>query len=272
MSLNQIIDAGIQSKTPRPFPGKYPTRVRISSELQEPWVYQGKPVPANADVVGRTARRLGWECLNYNNLRYEEFDQNGWILRYGFSGSRPIFATYYNQYFPMMDYYLTNLPPARVLFLLLAREIYRTSSGKLFYGIPFFYEDPSLAKLLAKQAVLHVSGKVNRNILGTTEHRRMLQVIETKFSMWSGWRIPTPLLLEQEEPAQMRQPGTLERVAQLRRIREAFARDLDLAAAPTIPAEQGLIPPAQRGITWATTARTWTGLGPLVDGAQVNNG
>ena len=63
------------SPAPRPFPGAYPTRMRIKTTRGNlNFEYVGKPVPSLKDLVGRRFLRVGGDV---NNLIITEFDQNG---------------------------------------------------------------------------------------------------------------------------------------------------------------------------------------------------
>lgn len=65
------------SQAPRPFPGKYPTRISIQSLRGPVFNYTGKLVPAVNDAVRKLYFAKGGHPAY---LSYKEFDQNGLIM------------------------------------------------------------------------------------------------------------------------------------------------------------------------------------------------
>ena len=96
------------SAAPRPFPGKYPTRVIISSIRGEvPFRYEGKPKGLLELVYKQFLKKKG----RLDNLRFTEFDQNGIVfsLTGGLIGSQVTFVPFYMPAFTLMGYDLTRL-------------------------------------------------------------------------------------------------------------------------------------------------------------------
>ena len=108
------------SPAPRPFPGKYPTRIRVEARRGNvPLSYVGKPVTALRDFVGRHYFRKGGIL---DDLRITEFDQNGIVRRFD-GGTLVRACTFADIYFPIPADLLSFLSNRGRLFMFLDREL-----------------------------------------------------------------------------------------------------------------------------------------------------
>ena len=170
----------------RPFPGAYPTRIRILTG-KAGICYQGKPVPG----------LLSWFVTHHlrkgTDLRYvtiTEFDQNGVIRRVvGTSEAHTPFA---NAVFPMPEWWDFISRRARVL-VMLDRERVEVD-GKILYVNSFFkgtkWEDTA-KRMLKEAAALKIAGRRWFSIEAVLE---MCGKLDTECEKWY------PVKKKAEEP------------------------------------------------------------------------
>ena len=109
-----------RSVTPKPFPGKYPTRIAIFSEKgrNPDFTYHGKPVPELLRTIQTGYIRKGGRVTD---LSITEFDQNG-IIYYLRRGGLGTMAEFRNIYFPIPAFLFDNLDTMDRAYVLLARK------------------------------------------------------------------------------------------------------------------------------------------------------
>lgn len=126
-----------KSAMPRPFPGQYPTRIFLAyydeRSKDHSFRYLGKPCAAafsafkNA-VIKPTAR--------LENISLEEFDLNGFVMRFHIHGSN--WAPFSNYYYPCgYDVLSASLSTISSLMLWLDREESFDARGKLIWESPY---------------------------------------------------------------------------------------------------------------------------------------
>ena len=171
----------------RPFPGAYPTRIRILTG-KAGICYQGKPVPGLLSWFVTHHLRKG---ADLRFVTITEFDQNGVIRRVvGASEAHTPFA---NAVFPMPEWWDFISRRARVL-VMLDRERVEVD-GKILYANPFFkgtkWEDTA-KRMLKEAAALKIAGRRWFSIEAVLE---MCGKLDTECEKWY------PVKKKAEEPA-----------------------------------------------------------------------
>jgi hypothetical protein len=129
MSYPQFTELSVVSPAPRPFPGKYPTRIQIKSfRGSVPCSYTGKPVPELKEWLSRRYLRVGGDA---RNLTITEVDQNG-IIRQLLGGGANQEAVFANMYFPLPSFYLDYLSTTGRTYLFLDRELKEVEGKKVY--------------------------------------------------------------------------------------------------------------------------------------------
>ena len=119
MSYEKFERLSGMSSAPRPFPGAYPTRMRIKTTRGKlNFEYVGKPVPSLKDLVGRRFFRVGGDVTN---LVITEFDQNG-VVRELQGGNLSRASTFADLYFPMPQLFWDYLSRMGQTLAMLDRE------------------------------------------------------------------------------------------------------------------------------------------------------
>lgn len=143
------------SKAPRPFPGVYPTRVRINADGPIKFSYVGKPTPG---LFRYFLREFAVKEGNVANVSFSEIDQNGYIRvqRWGDPISEVNFSNLYYPLFPLWK----ETGVWTTLFLLLSRAPIKVGDRR-GYRCTLFDGFPLTAKL-EKMTRDCISGRVNK--------------------------------------------------------------------------------------------------------------
>ena len=238
------------SPAPRPFPGAYPTRMRIKTTRGNlNFEYVGKPVPSLKDLVGRRFLRVGGDV---NNLIITEFDQNG-VVRELRGGGLNQASTFADLYFPMPQLFWDYLGRVGRTLAMLDRE------SIVVDGIPAytnrFWKDTAWEEKARKMTRDAVHARLGRRWFTVDEYVEIVEFIDRKCV--GRWTLPpvTP------QPP----PNRRQRRARERAVPTPFPptgrmpRPMDVEAmfppTPTVPPvamdiETAPAPP------WAMTAQT----------------
>jgi hypothetical protein len=135
VSYKKFLPLVNKSIAPRPFPGLYPTRIRITTlrESETDFSYTGKITPGLYSLVNRHYILRGGLL---QNLKLIEFDQNG-IIRTLVGCHLSVEATFANCYFPVLSGLWSGLTRSGRLFLFLNR-ICTKIGGHSVYVNPFW--------------------------------------------------------------------------------------------------------------------------------------
>ena len=139
------------SPMPRPFPGKYPTRMQIKAIRGDiPFQYTGKPVSVLKMLVRKQFICCGGNCFN---LRVTEFDQNG-IIRRSNGGNLELSCTFADLYHPVPQALWENLGRATRLLMMLDRVLVKID-GISVYTNKFWLNTPWLEGIhrMARNAI-----------------------------------------------------------------------------------------------------------------------
>lgn len=168
------------SEAYRPFPGRYPTRIRIETTGKVPLFYLGKPVPALKNLVRNTFFRKGGRSAD---LRISEFDQNG-LLRTVRSPGAMQEAPFFNTVFPWPFFYRTEMSRSHQFFLMLDRTLCLYKGRKLYRNSFCTGEDyqPYFDLILSKA----VRGVVTKTLIPTWVRDEIIQKIIKETDAWMG--------------------------------------------------------------------------------------
>lgn len=251
------------SPAPRPFPGAYPTRMRIKTIRGNlNFEYVGKPVPSLKDLVGRRFLRVGGDV---NSLIITEFDQNG-VVRELRGGGLNQASTFADLYFPMPQLFWDYLGRVGRTLAMLDRE------SIVVDGIPAytnrFWKDTAWEEKARKMTRDAVHARLGRRWFTEDESAEIAEFIDRKCV--GRWTLPpvTP------QPP----PNRRRRRARERAVPTPFPptgrmpRPIDVEAmfppTPTVPPvamniETAPAPP------WAMQAQTLQQVVPEARGQQV---
>ncbi len=171
------------SPAPRPFPGAYPTRMRIKTTRGNlNFEYVGKPVPSLKDLVGRRFLRVGGDV---NNLIITEFDQNG-IVRELRGGGLNQASTFADLYFPMPQLLWDYLGRVGRTLAMLDRE------SIVVDGIPAytnrFWKDTAWEEKARKMTRDAVHARLGRRWFTEDEYAEIAEFIDRKCV--GRWMLP----------------------------------------------------------------------------------
>lgn len=171
------------SPAPRPFPGAYPTRMRIKTTRGNlNFEYVGKPVPSLKDLVGRRFLRVGGDV---NNLIITEFDQNG-VVRELRGGGLSQASTFADLYFPMPQLFWDYLGRVGRTLAMLDRE------SIVVDGIPAytnrFWKDTAWEEKARKMTRDAVHARLGRRWFTEDEYAEIAEFIDRKCV--GRWTLP----------------------------------------------------------------------------------
>ena len=214
------------SPAPRPFPGAYPTRMRIKTTRGNlNFEYAGKPVPSLKDLVGRRFLRVGGDV---NNLIITEFDQNG-VVRELQGGGLKQASTFADLYFPLPQLLWGYLGRVGRTLAMLDRE------SIVVDGIPVytnrFWKDTAWEEKARKMTRDAVHARLGRRWFTEDECTEIAEFIDRKCV--GRWTLPpgTP------QPP----PNRRQRRARERAVPTPFPptgrmpRPMDVETAPALP-------------------------------------
>ena len=169
------------SSVPRPFPGKYPTRVKITSR-DGGFTYEGKPSPELLGYIRRKYLRNGGY---YGDLSYKEYDQNGLLFHIP-STRDPILklASFSKIYFPVFPVYFSYLSRGARWWVFLEKEV--TGFGTLGK----VYVSPHLLRSPLKDAYLKfvedtLKGKPMIKGLSSLKAKGIFNFVEGEADKWT---------------------------------------------------------------------------------------
>lgn len=171
------------SPAPRPFPGAYPTRMRIKATRGNlNFEYVGKPVSSLKDLVGRRFLRVGGDV---NNLLITEFDQNG-VVRELRGGGLNQASTFADLYFPMPQLFWDYLSREGRTLAMLDRE------SIVVDGIPAytnrFWKDTAWEEKARKMTRDAVHARLGRRWFTEDEYAEIAEFIDRKCV--GRWTLP----------------------------------------------------------------------------------
>lgn len=155
MNISRIIAMGL-SKAPKPFPGKYPTRVMLWNNRGPAFSYEGKPVPQLLSLV---RHKFILKHRGLNELNFTEVDQNG-VIRAFKGGLLDESVAFADMYHPVPRFILADVGRLDAYYTLLARRLVQ-ENGK------FLYENTFWENLPCATAFIHMRRECARNRMVT---------------------------------------------------------------------------------------------------------
>lgn len=169
---------------PRPFPGKYPTRISVYSRNgRHRFSYMGKPTPNLLAYVGAKFFRAGGVA---EELTITEFDQNGVLLKLN-GGNLERHAGFIDAaYFPMPPFYWSHLGRIEHTFVVLDREL----SGRVYRNR--FWQGTQYEGAYQRMIRDCTRGRLNRPWFAADQVDRLPDFIFTCAERWSHPTQVTP--------------------------------------------------------------------------------
>jgi hypothetical protein len=170
-----------QANVPRPFPGRYPTRIRVNSrDGAYPFTYEGKPVPQILGMVRNQFFRKGGIS---NNLSFVEFDQNGYIRWMPETGGWRV-APFADIYFPIPKFLLQFQGRTGKLFLMLCRKR-EEIKGRRLYVNNFISDSGAIEKSFMSMATRAAAGKEPSLGWSAASKHDFMDQLNEKLANWS---------------------------------------------------------------------------------------
>lgn len=215
MSYDKFLTLGI-SPAPKPFPGKYPTRISIVGPSLP---YVGKPVTGLLHWLRESFLRKGGRI---QNLTIQEFDQNG-IIRQTVGGGGYLEATFANTYFPMPSFYRDFCGRNGFPYMMLDRELVEVQGKRLYRNCWWKNSpDPERFQRMMRDCA---RGRVTGDWFNWDQAEIAYRASEP---LVSAWVAPTPPRVDQVGATPTHSPF----FERLQRERESRRRARELARQP----------------------------------------